>query len=283
MKFTSFEKQVFNWILVAIGVVAVLSNSLLIHLARRLQHRTAELRLTVLLASVDMAIPFLSIGSSLLNNWYDDKDRLQKFCQFKGPVDFILQYFSFLLVVMIAMKRVSKVREARIPAAVWAGICVYTSAFTSLVLMTAFRSEFFTSPSGVDCSPIAQTSALSSTVVFGLGFSISIALLVTLFCYLNILSHVRETRSKVQLTHKRNPVFARVTGICLVYILFISPCAILIMIESIYKYNTLNQTSIVISIFMNLNSISNACITLFAHSLIFDQLRQYRPFSKLPI
>ncbi|KAJ9088306.1 hypothetical protein DSO57_1024443 [Entomophthora muscae] len=277
-QFSSFEKQVFNWIVIVIAVVAVLCNGLLFQLALRLQHRTAELKLAVILACVDMTIAILCISSSFFTNQnLNNTDRLQLLCRFKGPVDFLLLYSSFLLVALIAMERFSKVRDSSISLWVWILLSIYTATFTSLVLITAVRSEFYLSPSGIDCNTIPEVSVFSFAVLIGFGGFMFISLLVTLYCYMDILGYVRETSSKARTTHKH--VLARAIIICGIYLLLIVPCSILITVEATYKYNALNRISLAITFLVNLNIVANACITLFAHSLIFDQLRQTLPFT----
>ncbi|KAJ9064273.1 hypothetical protein DSO57_1032224 [Entomophthora muscae] len=272
MEFTSFEKQVFNWIILAIGVVAVLCNCLLVRLARRLHHRTVEIRLAVVLACIDISVTLLTISGSLLNNWYgNDLNKLQQFCHIKGPVDFVLQYSSSLAVAVIAMVRFSKVRGTTIPVWVWIVLGVCAAAFAGLVLVTALRSEFYPSPSGVDCIPIGEISIFSSAVLFSLGLFMFLSLAITLFCYLCILGYVRGTSSKV--TGIRKHVLARVTGICVVYLLLVAPSSVLIMMQAIFKYEALNQISLATTFLVDINTVANACITLFAHSLIFGQLR----------
>ncbi|KAJ9085282.1 hypothetical protein DSO57_1015667 [Entomophthora muscae] len=272
-QFSSFEKQVFNWIVIAI---AVLCNGLLFQLARRLQHRIAELKLAVILACVDMTIALLCISSSFFTNQnLNNTDRLQFLCRFKGPVDFLLLYSSFLLVALIAMERFSKVRDSSI--SLWILLSIYTATFTSLMLITAVRSEFYLSPSGIDCNTIPEVSVFSFAVLIGFGGFMFISLLVTLYCYMDILGYVRETSSKAKTTHKH--VLARAIIICGIYLLLIVPCSILIAVEVTYKYNALNRISLAISFLENLNIVANACITLFAHSLIFDQLQQTFPFT----
>ncbi|KAJ9085280.1 hypothetical protein DSO57_1015665 [Entomophthora muscae] len=280
-KFTSSEKLVFNWVLIAVAVVGVVCNGLLIHLTRRLQQRTAEHRFIMLLACVDVGVTLLTIGGSFFNNWVDDEaGYLWKFCIIKGPIDFLLRYISFLLVALIAMERLSKVRDSSIPAWMWIFLSIYTAVFTSLILVTALRSEFYKSPSGVDCAPISRKSIFSSAALFGLGLFMFISLLITLCCYLGILCHVQATRSNANVTRKPSHVLARVAVICVVYLLLISPCSILIMVQATYRYKAARLISLSTTLLLEFNLVANACITLFAHSLIFEQLRRCLPFGR---
>ncbi|KAJ9064277.1 hypothetical protein DSO57_1032228 [Entomophthora muscae] len=274
MKMTPAERHFFFWILLAIGVTAVLCNSLLIRLSRRIPQRSTELKFAVMLASIDMAIPTLAIGTSLLANWHaDGLERLQALCQVKGPIDFLLQYLSLLVVAIIAMVRFSKVRGTQIPAKVWTLVIVYTTLYFTLVLLTALNSEFYTSPSGCDCAPVAKASFLSALVVFWLGFSMLIFLPITLYCYTGILSYVRETRAKVNTTHISRRVLARVISTCIIYFILVLPSSIFIMMEATHNSAILDKLSLAISILMALIPVANPCLVLFAHSLIFEQLK----------
>ncbi|KAJ9088024.1 hypothetical protein DSO57_1027217 [Entomophthora muscae] len=274
MEMTPEERRFFSWILLAIGVTAVLCNSLLIRLARRIPQRSTELRFAVMLASIDMAIPTLAIGTSLLANWHaDGLERLQALCQVKGPIDFLLQYLSLLIVAIIAMERFSKVRGTQIPAMVWNLVIVYTTVYFTLVLMTALSNEFYTSPSGCDCAPVAKTSFLSALVIFGLGFSMFLSLAITLYCYTGILGYVRETGAKLNTTRISRSVLVRVISTCVIYLLLVSPSSILIMMEATHNSAILDKLSLAISILVAIIAVANPCLVLFAHSLIFEQLR----------
>lgn len=221
---TLARRQLFNWILLAIGMVAVLANSLLIWTARRLRHANAEIRFAVVLASVDMALASLIIGTSLVNGG-DPDTSFVTFCRFKGPIDFLLLYLSLVLVAVIALTRYYKVREAAIPLPIRASIVACTVLYTGMTGMATVRTEFSPSVSGCDCTPDVTKSLLSAALLFSLGLFMLLSLVVTLFAYLRIPSFVDRDPPT------RRRVVRRVAGISLIYLLLVLPTSLLVMVE----------------------------------------------------
>ncbi|KAJ9055336.1 hypothetical protein DSO57_1004853 [Entomophthora muscae] len=267
------EQHLFNWVLLTIGTLAVMTNLLLLCIARQLRNHTSEIKFAMLLALVDMGLGILIVCTSLLNTWFDNG--FETFCKIKGPIDFLLLYLSPVLVAIIAMERYCKVRGTTISSSTWAAMAMYTVAYSSLIALAAAQSEFSTSLSGCDCTPIATNSLISAAVLFMLGFSMFLSLIVAIFSYLRILCFINvfQINKTYNPLAKRTKVYLRVITICLIYLLLIAPASILIMLEGSRNSNESNVLNITVSLLVAMNDIANPCLILFAHSLIFDQLK----------
>ncbi|KAJ9069117.1 hypothetical protein DSO57_1021902 [Entomophthora muscae] len=268
------EKQQFNYVLFGIGVVAVVANSLLMWIARCLKDHSKEIQFAMMLACVDMGLGLLIILTSLMNShFHENLDLFQTFCMIKGPIDFILLFLSLVLVAIIAMERLCKVKDTSIPRPVWIAIGTCTAIYTTLVAIAAIRGEFSASISGCDCTPAINESLLSACVVFALGFFMALSLVAAVFSYICILGLVKKARAKRGDYPKHSSAILRVITISFIYFSLIAPSSILIMMEGTRSHFSSHILDIVISILNALNSIANPCLILFAHSLIFDQLK----------
>ncbi|KAJ9055334.1 hypothetical protein DSO57_1004851 [Entomophthora muscae] len=248
----------------------------LMWVAHRKKRHTSEIKFAMMLSLVDMALAGLIIFTSLTNNFTDaSPESFKIFCRIKGPVDFILLYFSPLLVAIIALTRYYKVKDSYIPSFIWSGVAACTCIYAALVILATVRNEFHISLSGCDCTPIAANSSISATVLFFLGLSMLLSLMVTIFSYLSILSFIKRIQSKSGRgqIHGHHLVLIRVTTISVIYFLSIAPSSILIMLEATQITNQSSLCNVTISILDALNNIANPCLVLFVHPLIFDQLR----------
>ncbi|KAJ9069318.1 hypothetical protein DSO57_1019728 [Entomophthora muscae] len=268
------KRQFFSTVLSLIGVAAVLTNLALMWIAWRLRYCTKEIRLAVLLASVDTTLAIFTIWTSVLSSWNGGFEHMIVFCKYKGPFDFLLLYLSLVLVALIAMTRYFKIREASIPLPIWIVTGSCTTLYAILISVVAAQGEFAPSWSGCDCTPNASKSLISASLLFFLGFSMFVSLLATLFAYLRVLCFVKET--KLMSSHNlkaKHKVMVRVIGISCIYLFLIAPSSMFIMLEGSRNSNESTVLNGIISILNALNNIANPCIVLFAHSSIYEQLR----------
>ncbi|KAJ9055340.1 hypothetical protein DSO57_1004857 [Entomophthora muscae] len=267
------ERHSFNWIILTIGILAILANILLIWTARRLHQQALEIKCAMLLAVVDIAIAVLAISACILDNFPpNDEGNFLAFCTIKGPIDFLLKYSSLVLVALMAIKRFYKVKGIDIPLSIWIVIAFCSILFTILVIMAVVYNEFHTL-SGNNCMPIAANSILSATVVFALGFFMLFSLFATLFAYLNIIVIVKQVQLRIGQPSKDRAVVCRVFSISLIYLLLIAPSSVFVMMEGSRSFARSDLINLSISLLTCLNAIANPCLVLFAHSIIFKQLK----------
>ncbi|KAJ9048135.1 hypothetical protein DSO57_1038069 [Entomophthora muscae] len=263
-----------SWVPLTIGTVAVLANSLLIWTARRLQHYTLEIKLALVLASVDMALAIVIMCSSILNNWQlDDDESFQVVCGIKDIVCLLLLFASLALVAMIALERYYKARGSTIPACVWALVGVYTGIYIVLVAVVASRSEISSSLVGYECVTLDGGSVLSNALVSILGLSVFGYLALGLSAYLRILKLASKAQKTVQTPQARHTLLLiRIASNLIIYVLLITPLSLLIILEgsgyppTAYTPNTLVTTLVALLL------VANPCLVLFSHSLMFEQL-----------
>ncbi|KAJ9055343.1 hypothetical protein DSO57_1004860 [Entomophthora muscae] len=270
-----FNQHLYSFILLLIGLVAVIANSMLLWIAYQLINYSLEIKLAMALALADLILALLIICSFCLNNWvYNAPETFKLFCKFKGPTTFLLFYFSLVLIGLIAMERYYKVRSSTIPPIIWFLIIICTATFIVLVALSAIYGEFSASLTGCDCAPLAKNSTLSAIVIFSLGFLMLASVVTALFGYVGVLRFLLQTQARMNHTFESShKVKIRVLSISLIYLLLIAPAAILIMMEGTNLFMPSELLSLVITTLIALTTIADPCLILFSHSLIFEQLR----------
>ncbi|KAJ9072960.1 hypothetical protein DSO57_1021588 [Entomophthora muscae] len=261
--------------LLMIGTLAVVMNCILILVSLRIGVRKVDVDLAVVLAAVDIALTSITLcTTAVLLVSGRDLSSLDRICLVKGPVDFLGLFVSALLVMLIAIKRYMCAFDKRVPKVLVLGMLGYSLGYVTLVAVTVVRGEFSKSPSGIDCAPNALASASAASLVFMLGFSLLVFLLVTLACYLRICVLLM-----FQLEQKPSSVFRRIRlavrpiAITSTYFVLIAPSSVLIMMESFgTSVDVAEKASIVISVCLYSVSLANPCLVLFAHTLFYDRL-----------
>ncbi|KAJ9056206.1 hypothetical protein DSO57_1035533 [Entomophthora muscae] len=266
-------------VLLGLAVVSLVTNILLAWVVVSLRKRNCEVRLSLVLAVVDMALAVLAMISFVTQKV--DPSRLPTMCKIKGPLDFVLIFASMLLVATIGMERSSVVVSKKTSFGVWAGLTFLALMFLTAVMAGVVSGEFTVSASGLDCTPDATASKLSVFVLFLLGSSLLALLGVTLYSYFGILVHIGEWDffeakpiSNFPQPPRTTPVIIRITAIAVVYLLLLGPCSILIISEALQLSKESQSTSLFISFILATISIANPCLILFAHTTIFYALKQ---------
>ncbi|KAJ9072965.1 hypothetical protein DSO57_1021593 [Entomophthora muscae] len=263
-------------IFLVIGSLAVVMNGVLILVFLRMQERTRDIDLAGVLTVVDIVLAGITMcTNAVLLISGQDLSGLDSICSIKGPVDFLGLFSSALLVMLIAAIRYTSVFKLTFPNSLVLGMVGYSLGYVALVVVTVVRGEFSKSPSGIDCAPNALVSTSAASLVFMLGFSLLVFLLVTLACYLRICVLLM-----FQYEQKPSPLLWRIRlairpiMFVLIYFILIAPSSILIMLETFGSFvDIARKTSVVISVCLYSVSLANPCLVLFAHSLFHNRLR----------
>ncbi|KAI0217216.1 hypothetical protein L0F63_003157, partial [Massospora cicadina] len=250
-----------------------------------IKERRADMRLSVGLALVGIIKPTITISTTaylLVSN--PSISSIDAACKLKGPVDFICTYASMLLVAIVARLRSSVVIGKVVLKLEWATVAIFTAVYCCTVALVACNDEYRASPSGVDCSPSSQTSTSSAMLLSLLGAALFMFSLVALACYANILIYLRRQHRAISKPtvpllpqHPRilRPVFIRTFAVCSIYIFLIVPASVLILLEALVQLSISKTLSLIISICLALDAAANPCLTLLAHSVIYDHLKAF--------
>lgn len=272
-----------------LGVGALALNVLLVVLGLRVPNRKLEITYAMLLAALDVLVPTATIviRSSILYSGIDLRT-LPAACSAIGAFHYTTIFMSLLLVTLIAVERSCSVFSERVPAWMWRVVWCYVAFYGCLVVYASSTGLFVLAPSGSNCTLIAHHSPLSAALLVLFGGSLLAFLVVTLACYLRILRFVLNTQREHDLASMRfmptsqreaipkvstAPVTVRTLLICLIYFALVFPACVLLVLLGLEAIPESLYTNLLISLMLFSICLANPAIVIFAHSLIFEQLR----------
>lgn len=264
-----------------VGILASLVNVLLLVLGFRIIKRKPEVNFALCLGFLDLVSPFLTVtirGTYLLTG--HDLRHEPDSCNVIGATNFASVFLSMLFVMLAAGERHSIVLRRTWGFGIKLLLVVHVSMYFALVLHGAAQELFILVPSGFLCSPVAQTSRLAAGLLCMIGFSLSLFLVVTLFCYIRILRIALVQHPDLKPGHHRRPVTLRTFGICFVYTLLVAPSGLLLMLKGTQVLPDSFAVNLLISLSLFSLTFANPALVIFSHSAFFDQIRHLFPSSK---
>ncbi|KAJ9066066.1 hypothetical protein DSO57_1013288 [Entomophthora muscae] len=263
-------------VLFDLSFLAVILNLLLIAVALKVPKRPRDINLAIVLSMFDVFLALTTMAIVVQAGSFVP-DEMKRSCRVLGPIGFILLYMSTGLVASISIERWSRISGRRLSRLSQATVAVYSLFYFSCVGMAVLSDQFDATPSGLDCTVDVSESWFNAGMVFLLGLNFVLMLCVSLYSYVAVYIHIRSvtkrpadpTRPPMSINHR---VKIRIIITMLVYAILVTPAALFLFLEALQLLENLYYTSLFASILIAAVPVANACLVLFAHSLVFTQL-----------
>ncbi|KAI9297789.1 hypothetical protein K502DRAFT_67100 [Neoconidiobolus thromboides FSU 785] len=280
---------------ICVTSICLIINSFLIYFASRLPLKGLDIKLIILLASLEFLAP-IAVLSDLIYYFINGHKLIenQHGCSFYGFIILFIYQYEIMLSSLLSMERLSKVKDSGLFDYAYRPVAINLIVFTSLLIACATTNTFAISSSKISCLLDVTNSILASVTYHYSLSSCSIGVGLLTYSYYCIASKIGELKG-IMLTEfesgsevvggKRTKSLKRATVKVYLILTVYGTCMlgslISLFFESTFKYKygdsfkyaeDLDSAATLLFVF---GMISNTLLVLTLHTGISNEARHF--------
>ncbi|KAI9295532.1 hypothetical protein K502DRAFT_348956 [Neoconidiobolus thromboides FSU 785] len=170
-----------------VGIASIITNIILLYLATKIKEPTRDLKLVMLIASIELLAPLVSI-SDIAATVMREEDAVNdpKLCQYLGLFTILLILCQFIVSAFLALERLNIVVKIRYMRYIFISGILSLAFHLMMTIYLAVSFEFLPQTAKLVCLIYPETSLISSIAFYHFITISFTSLIIIIACYIKL-------------------------------------------------------------------------------------------------